>query len=113
MNNLNQGKKPCVLQSTPVDQMLQSVNPGIGMPLLEETRAERPKINLKSESSLDVMEGSSRQSQLPTVKNRTKSGQKMKEDPSVQNLQNRKSSMVFRGKTFCFSDSFPEDRVRS
>ncbi|XP_044480329.1 DNA topoisomerase 2-binding protein 1-A-like isoform X1 [Mangifera indica] len=110
MKNLNQGKKPCVFQSTPADQMLQSVNPGIGIPLLEETRAERPKINLKSESSLDVMEGSSRQSQLPTVKNRTKSGQKMKEDPSVQNLQNRKSSMVFRGKTFCFSDSFPEDR---
>ncbi|KAJ0085046.1 hypothetical protein Patl1_08273 [Pistacia atlantica] len=110
-NNLNQGKESSVLQSTPPDEMLQSVNPGIGMPLsLEETRSERPKINLKSQSSLDVLAGSSGQSQLPAVKNRNKSRQKMQEDSTVQNLQNRKSSTVFRGKIFCFSNSFPEDR---
>ncbi|XP_031281662.1 DNA topoisomerase 2-binding protein 1-A isoform X3 [Pistacia vera] len=110
-NNLNQGQESSVLQSTPPVEMLQSVNPGIGMPLsLEETRAERPKINLKSQSSLDVLAVSSRQSQLPAVKNRNKSRQKMQEDFTVQNLQNRKSSTVFRGKIFCFSNSFPEDR---
>lgn len=113
MSNLNQGQESSVLHSTPPDHMLQSVNPGIEMPLsLEEIGAERPKINLKSQSSLDVLAGSSRQSQLPAVKNRNKSWQKMQEDSTVQNLQDRKSSTVFKGKIFCFSNSFPEDRVR-
>ncbi|KAK6939923.1 BRCT domain [Dillenia turbinata] len=36
--------------------------------------------------------------------------QKIECNTNIQSMQNKKSASVFRGKTFCFSISFPEDR---
>lgn len=44
------------------------------------------------------------------ITSKSKEQQKIQCEYSDQNKQERKSS-VFKGKTFCFSHSFPEDRV--
>ncbi|KAI9201150.1 hypothetical protein LWI28_018974 [Acer negundo] len=111
INNLNQVKDSSVHQSIPSNQFLRSMKSGIGMPSsLEESGAERPLINVKRENSIEATSGASQQTLSPAVNDKIKSQQKKQEDLSVQDLQNRNSSMVFRGITFCFSNSFPEDR---
>lgn len=109
--NLNQGKESSVRHSLPSDQMLWSTNSGIGMPSsLEENREEREEIHMKGESSLEATAVPSQQNLLPALSDKNKTQLRMKKDFRVESLQNMKLSTVFRGKIFCFSNSFHEDR---
>ncbi|KAL5768631.1 hypothetical protein ACOSQ2_015414 [Xanthoceras sorbifolium] len=110
-NNLYQVKDSSIHQSMPSDQFLWGMKSGIIMSsALEASGAERPEINVKRGNSVEATSGASQPTLSPSLNGRNKSQQKKQEDSSVQNLQNGNSSMVFRGKTFCFSNSFPEDR---
>lgn len=88
-------------------------NPGTGMPSsLGKSLDDKPKINMNGDNSLEATVGSSKQGVLPILNSVTNGRQKQQRDSIVQNLKNGISSTVFKGKTFCFSMSFPEDRVR-
>lgn len=69
---------------------------------------KQPEINLKR---IEAMSGASKQILSPAVNDENISQQKKPEDSCIRNPENGNSLMVFRGKTFCFSNSFPEDRV--
>ncbi|XWS23683.1 hypothetical protein CRYUN_Cryun28dG0036000 [Craigia yunnanensis] len=86
-------------------------NSGTGMPSsLGKSLDDKPKINMNGDNSLEAIVGSSKQSLLPTVNSTNNRWQKQQCDSIGQNLKNGMSSTVFKGKTFCFSISFAEDR---
>ncbi|XVE60277.1 hypothetical protein DITRI_Ditri05aG0115900 [Diplodiscus trichospermus] len=86
-------------------------NYGSGMPSsLGKSLDDKPKINMNVDNSLEATLGSSKQGQLPIVNSSNNGQRKQPCDSIVQNLKNGVSSTVFKGKTFCFSISFPEDR---
>ncbi|XVF36981.1 hypothetical protein REPUB_Repub19eG0105700 [Reevesia pubescens] len=86
-------------------------NPGTAMPSsLGKCLDAKPKINMNGGNSSEATVGSSKQGLLPTVTSTNNGGQKQQCNSIVQNLKNGMSSTIFKGKTFCFSISFPEDR---
>ncbi|XWS21680.1 hypothetical protein CRYUN_Cryun30bG0075000 [Craigia yunnanensis] len=86
-------------------------NSGTGMPSsLGKSLDDKPKINMNGDNSLEATVGSSKQGLLPIVNSTNNGWWKQQCDSIVQNLKNGMSSTVFKGKTFCFSISFPEDR---
>lgn len=115
MSGINQVRISTAHLSTPSYQFPESKSAGIVMPSsLERIREEKPK-NKKIDNSAKKAARSFQRSQLPTVNVKIKGeiddrnkGQKNREHDSVHN---GKLSGVFKGKTFCFSSSFPADRV--
>lgn len=116
MSSINQVRistAHCSMQSY---QLPESKSAGIGMPSsLEKSREEKPKINMKGGSSAEIAARSSQWSQLPVVNVRC-TGQiddknKARRNSQHDSVHNGKLSSVFKGKIFCFSNSFPEDRV--
>ncbi|XP_030934131.1 DNA topoisomerase 2-binding protein 1-A [Quercus lobata] len=113
--SLNQSKNSTAHPSMSSDQVLGNRNSGIGLPSLEKNKEERSEINMKGDSSLKATAKFSEQSQLPVINGKgngqltdKKNGrQKTQHDSSVKN---GKPSGVFKGRVFCFSKSFPEDR---
>lgn len=88
-------------------------NSGTGMPSsFGKSLDDKPKINMNGGSCLKATVGSSKQGLLSTINSTNNVWQKQQCDSVVQNPKNGISSSVFKGKTFCFSVSFPEDRVR-
>lgn len=86
-------------------------NSGTGMPSsFGKSLDDKPKINMNGGSCLKATVGSSKQGLLPTINSTSNFWQKQQSDSVVQNPKNGISSTVFKGKTFCFSVSFPEDR---
>ncbi|KAB2037420.1 hypothetical protein ES319_D03G073300v1 [Gossypium barbadense] len=86
-------------------------NSGTGMPSsFGKSLDDKPKINMNGGSCLKATVGSSKQGLLPTINSTSNFWQKQQSDSVVQNPKNGISSAVFKGKTFCFSVSFPEDR---
>ncbi|KAG4211517.1 hypothetical protein ERO13_A02G110400v2 [Gossypium hirsutum] len=86
-------------------------NSGTGMPSsFGKSLDDKPKINMNEGSCLKDTVGSSKQGLLPTINSTSNFWQKQQCDSVVQNPKNGISSTVFKGKTFCFSVSFPEDR---
>ncbi|XWS25087.1 hypothetical protein CRYUN_Cryun27aG0041000 [Craigia yunnanensis] len=86
-------------------------NSGIGMlSSLGKSLDDKPKINTNGDNSLEATVGSSKKGLLPIVNSTNNGWRKQQCDSIVQNLKNGMSSTVFKGKTFCFSISFPEDR---
>ncbi|XP_022768097.1 DNA topoisomerase 2-binding protein 1 isoform X4 [Durio zibethinus] len=79
-------------------------------PSLGKSLDDKPKINMKGSNSLEATVGSSKRGLLPIVNSTNNGAQKQQCDSIVQNLKNGMPSTVFKGKTFCFSISFPEDR---
>ncbi|GMJ15184.1 meiosis defective 1 [Hibiscus trionum] len=99
ITNSNQSKSPFL------------TNTGIGMPSSSgKCLDDKCKINMNGDNCLKATIGSSKQVLLPTINSTNNVWQKKQCDPVVQNLKNGISSTVFKGKTFCFSVSFPEDR---
>lgn len=66
----------------------------------DEIHVERKIVSPKQKETLNSL-----------VTSKSKEQQRIQCEFNGQNKQERKSS-VFKGKTFCFSHSFPEDRVR-
>ncbi|KAF3447039.1 hypothetical protein FNV43_RR12219 [Rhamnella rubrinervis] len=115
MSSINQGRISTAHLSMPSYQLPESKSSGTGMPSsLEKSREEKPKTNMKGDSSAEKGARSSQRSQLPVVNVRSK-GQmddknKAQRNSQHDSVQNGKLSSVFKGKVFCFSNSFPEDR---
>ncbi|XP_050255317.1 uncharacterized protein LOC126701251 [Quercus robur] len=113
--SLNQSKNSTAHPSMSSDQVLGNRNSGIGLPSLEKNKEERSEINTNGDSSLKATAKFSEQSQLPVINgkgngqltDKKKGRQKTQHDSSVKN---GKPSGVFKGRVFCFSKSFPEDR---
>ncbi|XP_035541604.1 DNA topoisomerase 2-binding protein 1-A [Juglans regia] len=110
MAGINQSKDSISHLSMPSDELLGSVNSEIGLPSLERNREERSEIC--RDSSLKAM---TRQSQVPVVNDKSNSrlSDKNKGRLNMQHdssAKNGKPSSVFKGRVFCFSNSFPEDR---
>lgn len=116
MSGINQVRISTAYLSTPSYQFPESKSAGIVEPSsMERIREEKPKNNTKIDNSAEKAARSFQRSQLPTVNVKIKGkiddrnkGQKNREHDSVHN---GKLSSVFKGKTFCFSSSFPADRV--
>ncbi|KAM3683038.1 hypothetical protein ACB094_12G115800 [Castanea mollissima] len=113
--SLNQSKNYTAHPSISSDQVLGNRNSGIGLPSLEKKKEERSEINMNRDSSLKATAKFSEQSLLPVINgkgngqltDKKKGRQKAQHDSSVKN---GKPSSVFKGRVFCFSNSFPEDR---
>lgn len=116
MSSINQVRISTAHLSIPSYQLPESKSAGIGMPSsLEKSSEEKPKINMKGDSSAEIAARSFQQSQLP-VGNVKSKGQiddknKARKNSQHDSVHNGKLSSVFKGKIFCFSNSFPEDRV--
>ena len=114
--SLNQSKNSTAHPSMSSDRVLGNRNFGIGLPSLEKNKEERSEINTNGDSSLKATAKFFEQSQLPVINgkgngqltDKKKGRQKTQHDSSVKN---GKPSSVFKGRVFCFSKSFPEDRV--
>ncbi|KDP32858.1 hypothetical protein JCGZ_12150 [Jatropha curcas] len=108
MIGVNQGKLSSVHSSICSDQLVGSANVGNGMPSsLENNREEKPGIKINAGKPLEATVRQSQQNLFSVVNDKKKNEKKMQLDSSDQNL---KPLSVFKGKTFCFSNSFPEDR---
>jgi topoisomerase (DNA) II binding protein 1 len=113
-----QGKISTIHQRMPSDQLCGNTSVATGMGSLEKNREDRSEINRKGDSSMKAAVRSSDRNKLPVIKDRSNvqlhdksmGQQKIQHDSSVQN---GKPSSVFKGRFFCFSNSFPEDRVDS
>ncbi|KAK4572702.1 hypothetical protein RGQ29_030934 [Quercus rubra] len=113
--SLNQSKNSTAHPSMSSDRVLGNRNFGIGLPSLEKNKEERSEINTNGDSSLKATAKFFEQSQLPVINgkgngqltDKKKGRQKTQHDSSVKN---GKPSSVFKGRVFCFSKSFPEDR---
>ncbi|GAV85925.1 BRCT domain-containing protein/PTCB-BRCT domain-containing protein [Cephalotus follicularis] len=89
---VNQSKRSVIEQSMSSDQLLGSLKSETEM---TSSLNNREEINVNRHHSI-------------VYKN--KGQQKLQHDSSAQDLQNKKLSTVFKGRIFCFSNSFPEDR---
>lgn len=106
MASMNQGRVSSTHSSLRSDHLMGGANFGNGKAsFLEKDREEKPEINL-NRITVDTTLRQSQQNQLSVVDNQKKNG---KQHDSRD--QNQKPFPVFKGKTFHFSDSFPEDRV--
>lgn len=118
MTSTIQGTISTTHLSIPCDQLHGNTSAATGMGLLEKKREKKPEINMKGDKSMEAAVGPSKWSKLPVINGKSKvqlnntidSRLTMQYDSSVQN---GKESSVFKGRLFCFSNSFPEDRVIS
>ncbi|PQM37677.1 hypothetical protein Pyn_12723 [Prunus yedoensis var. nudiflora] len=90
MTSTIQGTISTTHLSIPSDQLHGNTSAATGMGSLEKKREKKPEINMKG-----------------SVKQYNCGRLMMEYDSSVQN---GKESSVFKGRLFCFSNSFPEDR---
>lgn len=107
----NKGKGPGSHQNLQADQVITGMDSRGVMPLYVEKKEEKkPESDLTEQTFLKSMDKLTQQTQ-PPVKNNKLTQQthqkKMRNEPS----QGVRSSTVFWGRTFCFSNSFPEERV--
>ncbi|XP_065847986.1 uncharacterized protein [Euphorbia lathyris] len=99
----NQGKISSIKSSSQSDKFLASESFGdVMVSSLEKNVEVKQKINTNGSANV-------RQSQqnLFSVNDQRKGGKKMQHNSSSQN---QKELNVFKGKSFCFSNSFPKDR---
>ncbi|XP_022134020.1 DNA topoisomerase 2-binding protein 1 [Momordica charantia] len=102
--DMDQNKVPIVHPTIPSNELEGSIQVRIGKPsMIEEKIEEKSEANVSGDRTMKLP-----QKRQPPVSNGiNKSQEKMRPDFTVQN---GKSSCVFKGKIFCFSSSFPEDR---
>ena len=105
--SIDQVKSSCFRQSLQTDQMVGVIDSGVVMPVsLEKTKEEKLDMGTNVHIFSEAVGRSTKQNQYPVNK---MSVQKMTQrDSSVEYV---KSTTVFRGKIFCFSNLFPEERV--
>lgn len=102
---MDQNKVPNVHPTMPSNELEGNVHVRIGKTSnIEEKIQEQSEANMNGDGTMKLS-----QKRQPSVANgRNKSQEKMQHDFTVPN---GKSSCVFKGKIFCFSSSFPDDRV--
>ncbi|KAI8531380.1 hypothetical protein RHMOL_Rhmol11G0131900 [Rhododendron molle] len=100
------GKASTVQPILPEDQVRGASNSRSGIPFVERKELE---VNLNGDGSLRVMVRPDKQSQLSAVDGKDKDQQKTQLQ-TCNEIQNLKSLVVFKGKLFQFSNSFPPDR---
>ncbi|CAH2067715.1 unnamed protein product, partial [Thlaspi arvense] len=108
---MEQGKNT-IPQTMTYDSSSRSVNvPNEAATLLGKNKEAMLKLSRKDEIHVERKIESLKQKETMNslVTNNCKKQQKIQCEFNGQNKQERKSS-VFKGKTFCFSHSFPEDR---
>ncbi|XP_010521303.1 PREDICTED: DNA topoisomerase 2-binding protein 1-A-like [Tarenaya hassleriana] len=108
--DMDQGKTS-LHQSTPFDLSSRSINGSPGTALFGKNIEDKVEFSRKEEIHVEAKMASSKQNEpLPFLANGKSKEQKRTHcNSSGQDKQGRKSS-VFKGKTFCFSHYFPEDR---
>lgn len=114
MVSVNQGKSSVVLQPMPLppDPVMTSGIPATKLSSsFEKNTEEKAELKMNGCCSVEVMVEPSNQRKklMSLVNDKIKDRNKLQHDSSVQSLQCRNST-VFKGRTFCFSDCFPEDR---
>ncbi|XP_020411354.1 DNA topoisomerase 2-binding protein 1 [Prunus persica] len=115
MTSTIQGTISTTHLSIPSDQLHGNTSAATGMGSLEKKREKKPEINMKGDKSMEAAVGPSKWSKLPVINGKSKvqlnntiDGRLMMQYDS--SVQNGKESSVFKGRLFCFSNSFPEDR---
>lgn len=110
-SSMEQGKNTCG-QTMSYDSSSRSINVSNGpATLLGKNKEAMQEFGRKDEIHAESKIASPKQKEtlISLVTSKSKE-QNIQCEFSGQNKQERKSS-VFKGKTFCFSHSFPEDRV--
>ncbi|KAF7127540.1 hypothetical protein RHSIM_Rhsim11G0071500 [Rhododendron simsii] len=100
------GKASTVQPILPEDQVRGASNSGSGIPFVERKELE---VNLNGDDSLRATVRPDKQSQFSALDGKDKDQQKTKLQ-TCNEFQNLKSLVVFKGKLFQFSNSFPPDR---
>ena len=104
---MDQSKSSSFRQSFQTDQVVGIKEFGVIMPeSLEKNKQEKHDMGMNVVTFGKASGRTTPQTQLPDKKLR---GQKMTQRDSNVHV---KSTNVFKGKTFCFSNFFPEERVR-
>lgn len=102
---MDRNKVPNVHPIMPSNVLEGNIHVRIGKTsMTEETFHEKSETNVSGDRTMKL----SQKSQQCLANGTNKSQENMQRDFVVPN---GKSSCVFRGKIFCFSSSFPEDRV--
>lgn len=103
----DQGKGSGFHQSLQTDQVVGIMDSGVVKQVsMEKNKEEKPDKGINVHTFSKAMGRSVSKNQPPVDKSRV---QKMTQHDS--GLKNVKSTTVFRGKIFCFSNLFPEERV--
>ncbi|XP_057974926.1 uncharacterized protein LOC131162454 isoform X2 [Malania oleifera] len=105
---LKEGKSSTVQSCLPTDQSLGSSMSGSGISM-EKNSGRKLEINTKRDSRLNNSARYVQQGQS-TASDKFKGQHVGQPDSSIQNVNDRKSLSVFKGKLFRFSASFPDDR---
>ncbi|KAE9446523.1 hypothetical protein C3L33_21598, partial [Rhododendron williamsianum] len=100
------GKASTVQPILPEDQVRGASNSGSGIPFVERKELE---VNLNGDGSLRATVRPDKQSQFSALDGKDKDQQKTQLQ-TCNEIQNLKSLVVFKGKLFQFSNSFPPDR---
>ncbi|XP_059630648.1 uncharacterized protein LOC132273665 isoform X2 [Cornus florida] len=106
MAGMKQVKTSSVQSIVPDNQLWENMNSG--SEISSEKRKE-PEVIMKSISSLKATVVSAKQSQHSVLNGNDKGQQEMQHGSSNE-IRDGNSSNVFKGRLFCFSSSFPEDR---
>ncbi|XP_019456415.1 PREDICTED: DNA topoisomerase 2-binding protein 1-A isoform X2 [Lupinus angustifolius] len=101
----DQGKSSGFHQSLQTDHMVDIMDSGAVMPVSLEKSKEKPDMGINVLTASKALGRSVSKKELPVDK--FKVPKRMKQDSSVKKV---KSTTVFRGKIFCFSNLFPEER---
>ncbi|XP_042476122.1 DNA topoisomerase 2-binding protein 1-A-like isoform X2 [Macadamia integrifolia] len=106
---LKQGKSSAASFSLPAVKLVGNVDFESGISL-ENNRGQKPETNIKGSNYVKPATRSFQKSMFSVLKDDSKVSQKLRQDSDAANVQNGKSSNVFKGKIFRFSSSFPQDR---
>lgn len=101
---MNQCKSATYQSRVPSSQV---ENVDIGVASLEKND-EKPFVSINGNNNPVATVCSSQQNQLSSCKDENKVHKKMQNDCNAED----KKATVFKGRKFCFSETFPEDRVR-
>ncbi|XP_043703207.1 DNA topoisomerase 2-binding protein 1-A-like isoform X3 [Telopea speciosissima] len=109
ISGLKQGKSSAASFSIPAVKVVGNINSESGISL-ENNRGHNPETNTKGSNYVESATGSLRKNMFLVLKDDSKAAQKLRQDSDAANVQDGKSSNVFKGKIFRFSSSFPQDR---
>ncbi|CAL0315479.1 unnamed protein product [Lupinus luteus] len=105
MMSTDQGKSSGFHQSLQTDHMVGIMDSGVVMPVSLEKSKEKPDMGINVQTESKALGRSMSKKELHVDK--FKVPKRMKHDSGVKKV---KSATVFRGKIFCFSNLFPEER---
>ncbi|KAJ8762935.1 hypothetical protein K2173_023064 [Erythroxylum novogranatense] len=111
MASMNLGKIPRNNPDIHSDQLVGSTNTCYGIPSsLGKNRVDKTEIGMDESIAVTETGKQSQQHLFSVVDDPKKSRTTIQHDSSDHGIPNRESDSLFKGKRFCFSKSFPEDR---